>query len=100
MVPAWYLLGVYVALYSQPWQGYWVKIVLNVVFDLSVGYTTMMWTKYGQENMNNYTLHGNYGVGFRRWKSSDKGTDCLIFYPIDKKTKITAVTPYKDVRKI
>jgi hypothetical protein len=84
MIPAWYLLGVYVALYSQAWSNFYTKLVFNIVFDLAVGYTTMMWTKYGQENMANMKLHGNYAVGFKRFKSSDKGTDCLVFYPADK----------------
>lgn len=76
-----------------------VKIILNVIFDLAVGYTTMMWTKYGQENMANMKLHGNFGVGFKRWKSGDKGTDCLIFYPCDKSYKVKLVTPYNNVEK-
>ena len=59
----------------------------------------MMWTKYGQENMNNMKLHGNFGVGFKRWKSTEKGTDCLIFYPCDKTIKTKPVTPYNNVYK-
>lgn len=43
MVPAWYVLGVYVALYSQQWAGYWVKFGLNIWMDISIGWTNMMW---------------------------------------------------------
>ena len=61
----------------------------------------MMWAKYGQENMANMKLHGNFGVGFKRWKSTDKGTDCLIFYPVDMKTTTSKpVTPYNNVEKV
>ena len=59
----------------------------------------MMWTKYGQENMANMKIHGKFGVGFKRWKSAEKGTDCLIFYPCDARHKIKSVTPYNDVAK-
>ena len=76
-----------------------IKLILNIIFDLSVGYNTMMWTKYGQENMANMKIHGKFGVGFKRWKSTDKGTDCLIFYPCDSSYKIRPVTPYNDVVK-
>ena len=76
-----------------------VKIILNVIFDLAVLYTTFMWTKYGQENMANMKVHGNFGVGFKRWKSSDKGTDCLVFYPTEKKSITKPVTPYINVHK-
>jgi hypothetical protein len=44
-------------------------------------------------------IHGKFAVGFKRWKSRDKGTDCLIFYPCDSKRKVIPVTPYNDVAK-
>ena len=39
MVPAWYILGIYVALYSQQWAGFWVKLGLNIWMDISVVWT-------------------------------------------------------------
>jgi len=49
--------------------------------------------------MANMKLHGNFGVGFRRWKSTEKGTDCLVFYPCDKNIRGKPVTPYNNVYK-
>jgi len=48
--------------------------------------------------MGNYKLHGNYGVGFKRYKSED-GNDCLVFYPCQKDHKTVPVTPYRDATK-
>jgi len=44
-------------------------------------------------------LHGNYQVGFKRFKSRG-GNDCLLFYPVDVGTKQVPVTPYKDIEKV
>jgi len=49
--------------------------------------------------MANMKLHGKFKVGFKRFKSSDKGTDCLIFYPCDSNHKSVPVTPYNNVAK-
>ena len=59
---------------------------MNIVFDLIVAYNNRVWIKYGQESFRNYVLHGNYQVGFKRFKA-EEGNDCLVFYPVDKGTK-------------
>jgi hypothetical protein len=53
-------MGVYIALYSQEWATKWVKLGLNIVFDLVVAYNNGVWVKYGQEDFTNYKLHGKY----------------------------------------
>lgn len=55
-----YFMGVYIALYSQEWATKWVKLGLNIVFDLVVAYNNGVWVKYGQEDFTNYKLHGKY----------------------------------------
>jgi len=66
--------------------------------DLAILYNHYLWVKYGQEDMGNYKLHGNYGVGFKRYKSGD-GNDCLVFYPCPKDRRTVPVTPYSDATK-
>ena len=58
------------------------KTVLNIIMDLFIAYNNYVWNQYGQEDFSNYKLHGNYQVGFKRFKA-EKGNDCLVFYPVD-----------------
>lgn len=57
---AMWFMGVYIALYSQVWAGKWVKLGLNIAFDILALWNNMTWVKYGQEDMSNYKLHGHY----------------------------------------
>lgn len=61
--------GVYIALYSQQWATKWPKLAMNIVLDLLILYNNKIWIQYSQEDFNDYKLHGDYQVGFRRFKA-------------------------------
>lgn len=69
------------------------KTVLNIIMDLFIAYNNYVWNQYGQEDFSNYKLHGNYQVGFKRFKA-EKGNDCLVFYPVDMGVRQVPCTPF------
>jgi len=95
---AMYMMGVYIALYSGEWATKWQKLAMNIVLDLFIVYNNMIWVQYSQEDFNNYKLHGDYQVGFKRFKA-EEGNDCLVFYPVNKGTRQVPCTPFKNVEK-
>jgi len=49
--------------------------------------------------MGNYKLHGDYGVGFKKWKAAS-GNDCFVFYPVNKNERQEPVVPYNNIDKV
>ena len=61
-------------------------MILNIVMDLAILFNNYIWLKYNQEDLSNFKLWGNFGVGFKRYKFK-YGNDCLVFYPCNKSEK-------------
>jgi hypothetical protein len=62
-------MGIYIAMYSQEWASRWPKLAMNILMDFLILYNNGIWVQYGQEDFRNYKLHGNYQVGFKRFKA-------------------------------
>jgi hypothetical protein len=96
--PAWWLMGVHTALYSQFYFRKTPKMIFNILLDILILINNYLWVKYGQEDFSNYKLWGDFGVGFKKYETK-QGNDCLIFYPCSKSEKCVPVSPYKNVEK-
>jgi len=48
--------------------------------------------------MSSMQLHGDFGVGFKRFKSQEYGNDCMMFYPCSKTLPTTKIAAYDDLK--
>lgn len=90
---------IHLVLYTLPIEGRTFKIVINVVLDVMFLNSFNNWATYGESNMESYRCHGQYKVGFKRFKS-EKGNDCIVLYPVDSYSAIPReISPYINVER-